>query len=181
VELGFALNEAELDKAFERFKALADKKKNIYDEDLHALVAEDVYSLPSRYELVSLEFRSGTGAEPWARVRLRIGEEERTAEATGNGAVNAVILAIKQCSDNDAAVLEEYRLDALTGGADAQARATLVIFDSGLLSRGVATHIDVVTASALAFVDALNHQARRLELQANHRNSVPPPAPESER
>jgi 2-isopropylmalate synthase len=178
--LGYDLGAAQLDGVFERFKALADKKKNIYDEDLHALVAEDVYSLPSRYELISLDFRSGTSSQPWARVRLRVGEEQLEAEAAGNGPVNAAILAIKQCTGNDAALLEEYRLDALTGGADAQARATLVIFDRGLLSRGVATHIDVVTASALAFIDALNHQARRLELQANHLSSVPPPAPEKE-
>ncbi len=175
VALGYELSGAQLAGVFERFKALADKKKNIYDEDLHALVAEDSSTMTARYELVSLQFRSGTDTDPWARVVLRIGDEERTAEATGNGPVSAAILAIKQCTGNQDAVLQEYRLDALTGGADAQARAALVIFDSGLLSRGVATDIDVVTASALAFIDALNTQARRLELQSNGCNSVPPP------
>ena len=137
----------------------------IYDEDLHALVAEDAYDIPLRYELVSIEFKSGTNTDPWSKAVVRFDGEQHTAEATGNGPVNAVIEAIRQCTNNSSVTLEDYRLTALTGGADAQARASVKIADSEIISHGQGIHIDVVMASALAFVNALNHQARQRERQ----------------
>jgi 2-isopropylmalate synthase len=168
VALGFPLSGKQLDIAFDKFKALSDKKKYVYDEDIVALVAEQVWDVPSRYELVSLEFKSGTATPPWAKVIVRFEGQERAAEATGNGPVSAAIEAIKQCIGKDTIALQDYQLNALTGGTDAQARASLQIADGELVSSGHATDIDVVTASALAFINALNHQVIQRELRHNH-------------
>jgi 2-isopropylmalate synthase len=175
VALGYPLSNVQLDAVFARFKALSDKKKDIFDEDLAALVTEQVSDEPSRYELVSLEFRSGTNSVPWAKTTVRFEGQERSSEATGNGPVSAVIEAIKQCTGSSAITLHDYQLQALTGGSDAQARASLKIADGELISTGHATHIDVVTASALAFINALNHQVVQRELRnSNHSASQQP-------
>jgi 2-isopropylmalate synthase len=163
--LGYRLSTEQLSRVFERFKRLADKKKNIYDEDLAALVADDMLDMSARYELVSIEFKSGSSQTPWAKATLRFDGRTRTAEANGNGPVHAAMEAIKHCTGRDDLVLEEYRLDALTGGSDAQGRVSLTIkSEDGLIARGQATHIDVVIASATAFVTALNHEAYQREL-----------------
>ena len=163
-ELGYRMGQVQLDKVFERFKILSDKKKNIYDEDLTALVADDVFDVPLRYELVSIDVRSGTNTKPWARVCLRFDGVEHTHEANGNGPVNAVVQAMKECTGNDDVLLEDYRIDALSGGSDAQGRVSLTVSGDGIVARGRATHLDVVMASAMAFVNALNHRAFQIEI-----------------
>jgi 2-isopropylmalate synthase len=163
-ELGYSMGKAQLDKVFERFKQLADRKKNIYDEDLTALVADDVFDMPVRYELKSVEFGGGTTTQPWAKVCVRYDGQDHLCEATGNGPVNAVIEALKQCTENPNVKLEEYHLDALSGGSDAQGNVRLGVEDGGTVSHGKGTHMDVVIASAIAFVAALNHRACQLEL-----------------
>jgi 2-isopropylmalate synthase len=164
-ELGYRLSQAQLDQVFDRFKHLADRKKNIYDEDLTALVADDVFNVPVRYELLSVEFRSGTGIDPWARVSVRVDGKPRTHEAGGNGPVNAVVQALKDCTDNNEVQLDEYHIDALSTGSDALGKVSIGISSSdGVSSRGQATDIDVVIASAKAFMAALNHRAYQLEL-----------------
>ena len=163
-ELGFAMSKTQLDAVFDKFKQLADKKKNIYDEDLTALVADDVFDMESRYELVSVECKSGTEVEPWAKVVVRYDGQEHSHECTGNGPVNAVLEALKHCTGNTGVRLEEYHLDALSGGSDAQGNVRLSIADGTLVSGGRATHMDIVLASAQAFVAALNHRAYQLEM-----------------
>jgi 2-isopropylmalate synthase len=163
-ELGYRLSQAQLEQIFERFKHLADRKKNIYDEDLTALVADDVFSVPVRYELVSVEFRSGTGQTPWARVTMRVDGKPLTCEGTGNGPVNAVVQALKECTGSTEVQMDEYHIDALSTGSDAQGKVSIGISADGISSRGQATDIDVVSASAKAFVAALNHRAYQLEL-----------------
>jgi 2-isopropylmalate synthase len=163
-ELGFTMGKTQLDKVFEGFKQLADKKKNIYDEDLTALVADDVFDMPTRYQLESVEFKSGTSTKPWARVCVRYDDLDHEAEALGNGPVNAVIEALKLSTGNPEIKLEEYHIDALSGGSDAQGSVRLSIEGGGVVSHGRATHMDVVMASARAFVAALNHRAYQLEL-----------------
>jgi 2-isopropylmalate synthase len=163
-DLGYRLSQAQLEQVFERFKHLADRKKNIYDEDLTALVADDVFNVPNRYELVSLETRSGTGLEPWAKVTVRVDGKARTGEGTGNGPVNALVQALKECTGNTDVQLDEYHIDALSGGSDAQGKVSIAISADGIASRGQATDIDVVIASGKAFIAALNHRAYQLEL-----------------
>lgn len=163
-ELGYRLSQAQLEQVFERFKHLADRKKNIYDEDLTALVADDVFNVPVQYELVSVESRSGTGLEPWAKATVRVAGKPRTCEGTGNGPVNALVQALKECTGNTEVQLDEYHIDALSTGSDALGKVTIAISADGITSRGQATDIDVVIASAKAFIAALNHRAYQLEL-----------------
>jgi 2-isopropylmalate synthase len=163
-ELGFTMGKTQLDKVFERFKQLADRKKNIYDEDLTALVADDVYDVPMKYELVHVEAKSGTDAEPWARVTVRFDGEEHTGEANGNGPVSATVEALKRVTGNGDVSMLEYHIDALSGGSDAQAAVRLSIEAEGRVSMGRATYTDVVLASAQAFIAALNHRAFQREL-----------------
>ncbi len=172
--LGYELDDAQLSRAFESFKRLCDKKKTIYDEDLYPLVAED-FSLKEVYRLVDVEFRGGSEVSPWARVFLEIDGVERSAESSGDGPVEAVIEAVKIITDKPGLRLKDYDLEAVSGGADAQGKVTLSIEEGGLKSRGQGRHTDVVVASALAFVNALNQQAYQRQL--NQRRSEPPPAP----
>jgi 2-isopropylmalate synthase len=167
-ELGFAMSKTQLDHVFEKFKQLADKKKNIYDEDLTALVADDVFDMPVRYQLTFVEVKSGTSTQPWARVRVEFDGKEHECDAVGNGPVNAVIEALKHCTGSADVRLEEYHIDALSGGSDAQGNVRLSIAEGNLVSHGRATHMDVVMASAQAFVAALNHRAFQLELVKRH-------------
>ncbi|MCA9562807.1 MAG: 2-isopropylmalate synthase [Myxococcales bacterium] len=161
--LGYNIDKPTLNKVFTAFKALADKKKNIYDEDLHALVADDLLQMPSYYTLEEVEFRSGTAAEPWARVKVSIDGQIHEDQAPGDGAVNAAIQAIKRCVKKPDLSVRDYTLNAVTRGSDAQGRVSITIEDDGRLARGHATHTDVVVASAEAYVSALNHLLYQVE------------------
>ena len=172
--LGYELDDPQLSRAFDSFKKLCDKKKTIYDEDLYPLVAED-FSLKEVYRLVDVEFRGGSEVAPWARVFLEVDGVERHAECGGDGPVEAVIEAIKTLTDKPTLRLKDYDLEAISGGADAQGKVTLSIEEAGLKSRGQGRHTDIVVASALAFVNALNQQAYQSQL--NQRRSEPPSAP----
>lgn len=169
--LGYELDDAQLSRAFESFKRLCDKKKTIYDEDLYPLVAED-FSLKEVYRLIDVEFKGGSEVQPWARVFLEIDGVERSAESTGDGPVEALIEAIKVMTGKTELRLKDYELSALSSGADAQGKVNLSIEEHGVVSRGQGRHTDVVVASALAFVNALNQQAYQRQLNA--RRSEPP-------
>jgi 2-isopropylmalate synthase len=95
---------------------------------------------------------------------MRIDGKEATAEAGGNGPVNAVVQALKECTGSTEVQMDEYHIDALSGGSDAQGKVAIAISAEGLTSRGQGTDMDVVIASAKAFVAALNHRAYQLEL-----------------
>jgi 2-isopropylmalate synthase len=163
-ELGYSLNPARLGSVFAEFKKLCDRKKDIYDEDLHALVNEEFHSGDKHYVLEKLEFSGTTDDGASATVHVRMGEREVTETAEGDGPVNAAFEAIKRCVDLDEVILDEYRIDAITEGADAQGRVHLLIRSGNYLSRGDSTHTDVVVASARAFVDALNHHVMQERL-----------------
>jgi len=173
--LGYDLDDAQLSRAFDSFKRLCDKKKTIYDEDLYPLVAED-FSLKEVYRMVDVEFRGGSEVVPWARVFLEVDGVEQSAETNGDGPVEAVIEAIKLIIARPSVRLRDYELDAVSGGADAQGRVTLSIEESGMKSRGQGRHTDVVVASALAFVNALNQQAYQRQLNARRSDAPPPPS-----
>jgi 2-isopropylmalate synthase len=172
--LGYDLDDAQLSRAFDSFKRLCDKKKTIYDEDLYPLVAEDV-SLREIYRLVDVEFRGGSETQPWARVFLEVDGVESSGESTGDGPVEAVTEAIKMLCGKPNVRVKDYELSAVSGGADAQGRVSLSIEEGGVVSRGQGRHTDVVVASALAFVNALNQQAYQRQL--NERRSEVPRAP----
>ena len=159
--LGYVLSDEELKAVFKDFKELADRKKNIYDEDLHSLAGASTMMPDRHYALDSVEFRGGRNVDPTARVTLLVGDEPVTAECDGDGPVNAALEAVKSCANATDVVLVDYSISAITSGSDAQGRVNVRIERDGQPFQGQATDTDVVVASAKAFVDALNREVWR--------------------
>lgn len=166
-ELGYTLPPGRLSSVFAEFKKLCDRKKDIYDEDLYALVNEEFQTGDQHYVLEKLEFRGSQEGRAEATATVRMGERTVSESAPGDGPVNAAFDAIKRCVDLDEVLLDEYRIDAITEGADAQGRVHLLIRCGDFVSRGDATHTDIVVASARAFIDALNHHVLQQQLYDN--------------
>ena len=159
-ELGIEYSGIDMNKAFERFKALADKKKEIYDEDLISIVAEDSVRLPDRYELVYLNVTSSSMGVPHATVKLRIDEKEQLGSSSGDGMVDACYKTIAKIA-GVSPTLERYSVKSITGGTDAQGEVACTIQDNGVTVSGQGVHTDIIMASALAFINALNRLANR--------------------
>ncbi len=158
-ELGVDPATIDVQKAFAAFKALCDKKKIVYDDDILALANEERRTADT-YELVDLRVTSSTGSEPHAEVTLRVGGAERRAEATGDGMVDACYKAIYRIAGITPA-LERYAVKAITGGTDALGEVSCMVREDGMTVAGQGAHSDIVTASALALVNALNRLAAR--------------------
>ncbi|MGE4090331.1 MAG: 2-isopropylmalate synthase [Candidatus Binatia bacterium] len=158
--LGIDYTGVDMNKAFERFKALADKKKNVYDEDLIAIVTEEVTRVPDKYELVYLNVTSSSMAVPHATVKMKIGEQEFIDSASGDGMVDACYKAIAKIAGLDPK-LERYSVKSITGGTDAQGEVTCLLRENGTSVNGQGSHTDIIMASALAYVNALNKLAHR--------------------
>lgn len=156
-ELGIVLNSEEvLNVAFARFKELADKKHEIFDEDLHALMSEEVVTPEQEhYKLVSSMFHSETGEAPQARLTLAVGGAERHAESDGSGPVDATFKAIEQVVASGSELLL-YSVNAITTGTDAQGEVTVRLAKGGRIVNGQGADTDIVVASAKAYINALN-------------------------
>jgi 2-isopropylmalate synthase len=156
-ELGFEFDsEAELNEAFIRFKQLADKKHDIFDEDLQALISETTLDVQDDYiQLIALSVCSQTGEVPNATVTLRIADNEVTGSATGGGAVDASLKAIESLVKSDSS-LELYSVNNITNGTDAQGEVTVRLEKSGRIVNGLGADTDIVIASAKAYINALN-------------------------
>ncbi len=154
-ELGVALDEARLQPVFERFKLLADKKKDIFDEDLMSLLADDAAVDTERVKLVSLHAASGTNDVPVAAVELDVDGESLKATAEGDGPVDAAFKAIKSLVEPNGKLLL-YAVNAITAGTDAQGEVTVRLQDGDRIVNGQGSDTDIVVASAKALIDALN-------------------------
>jgi len=154
-ELGYHLAGNQLEDAFVRFKALADRKKHVYDEDIEALVDEEIATAHDRIKLVSLTVIAGTRGPQRATMKLDI--EGRTAieEAEGNGPVDATFNCIKSLVPHEA-VLELYQVHAVTEGTDAQAEVSVRLSENGKTVTARGTDPDTLVASAKAYLAALN-------------------------
>ena len=166
-QLGVELYEVDMNKAFERFKALADVKKSIYDEDLIAIVTQETVRVPDRFELLELNVTSSSTSPPRASVRLRVDGEQRQAEGDGDGMVDACYKVISQITGVQPK-LERYAVKAITGGTDALGEVSCLIHLDGVTASGQGAHTDVIQASALAYVNALN----KLEYRRRHYQQV---------
>ncbi len=164
-ELGLAtLPDAEFERAFQHFKALADKKKTIYNEDLEAIVADTLGGGDAHFVLGELSVMSGTLATPTATVELAIDGAVQKTSASGDGPVDAVFKALVALT-NAKAELVRYQVQAITGGMDAQGEVSVTLEEDGRRVIGHGAHTDIIVASAKAFVHALNklawHKQRR--------------------
>ncbi len=162
-DLGFALDDAAVDNAFRRFKALADKKKEVFDDDLVA-IADDQMQSVDRVRLIHLEITCGT-REPAAQMEISIDGEARQCSETGDGPVDAAFRCIKRLVPTDA-TLQNYQVLAVTGGTDAQAEVTVRLEEQGRMVIGQAAHTDTVVASAKAYLRAINKLLTKREKTA---------------
>ena len=157
-ELGYELGENALEDAFNRFKALADRKKHVYDEDLEALVDEEIATAQDRFKVVALTVIAGTMGPQSATLTLDMGEgKQQTVQATGNGPVDATFNAIIKLVPHKAK-LALYQVHAVTEGTDAQAEVSVRLEDEveGKTVTARAADPDTLVASAKAYLSALN-------------------------
>ncbi|MGA2619132.1 MAG: 2-isopropylmalate synthase [Thermoguttaceae bacterium] len=158
-EMGYALGPEQIQTVFEAFKLLADKKKEIYDADIAALIEQEMRAVPELWSLVSYEVASGTGKVPRATLRLRRGGEELSTElACGDGPVDAVFLAIEKLA-GISVVCKSFNVHSVTVGKDAQGEVMVQVEHEGRLYRGRGISTDSLEASAKAFLDAMNRIA----------------------
>ena len=153
--LGYALGDNQLKDVFVRFKALADRKKEVFDEDLVALVQDQSASGTAHtLELRHLRVVAGTEGQS-ATMTLSVDGEEQSVEATGNGPIDATFNAVKSLYPHRAR-LQLYQVHAVTGGTDAQGSVTVRLEEDGRIASGQASDADTVVASAKAYITALN-------------------------
>jgi len=163
-KLGYTLSNDELNQAYQRFLAVADKKQEVFDEDLVAILHDEVHPLPEIYRLEYLHINSGTAAIPTATVRLRVHDTMREGAAIGDGPVDATCRAIAEVTKTSAK-LKRYDIRAVTSGTEALGEVTVQLEDQGrkVVGRGAST--DVIEASARAYIDGLNKLANLMARQ----------------
>ncbi len=156
-ELGYTLTKEQIDEIFEEFKKLADKKKEIYDEDLRALIEEKFKLTPQVYELVSLQVVAGSAASPTATIKLVKNGEEFEDAAMGDGPVDATFKALERITYVKGK-LKNYDIQSLTEGKDAIGEVIVKVFfpDINETITGRGTSTDIIEASAKAYLDAIN-------------------------
>ncbi|MGD9509419.1 MAG: 2-isopropylmalate synthase [Geminicoccaceae bacterium] len=164
-ELGYALGENAFNDAFVRFKALADKKKEIFDEDLVALVDDEIHNSDRKVRFVSLYVQCGSKIRPTAELELEVDGVRRQAVQTGDGPVDATFKAIRQIFPHDAG-LALFQIHAVTEGTDAQAEVTVRLEEAGKLVTGQAADTDTLVAAAQAYIAALNRLVTKREKTA---------------
>ena len=154
-ELGYTLSKEEMEKTYERFLAVADKKKEVFDADLAAIISDEIHIVEHIYELEYLHVASGTGTLPTASVKIKIKGETKQAAACGDGPVDAAYEAIREATGLSPK-LENYSIRAITSGKEALGEATVRISEDGrtFIGRGIST--DIIEASAKAYIDAIN-------------------------
>ncbi len=155
-ELGYELGDNAVQDAFKRFKDLADLKKDIFDEDIIALVDDAVIRSNDRIQLVSLEVLCGTEHRPpSSKLRLNIDGDEKYSETTGDGPVDAIFTGIKELT-SQSPKLQLYQVHAVTQGTDAQAEVTVRLEENGKTVNGKGADTDTMVASSKAYINALN-------------------------
>jgi 2-isopropylmalate synthase len=165
--LGYELGDNALNDAFKRFKDVADRKKVVFDEDIVALVDDEMSRANERVALMDMTVATGMHTKPTATVALEVDGARREASATGDGAVDATFAALRDAFPHDAA-LKLYAVQAVTDGTDAQARVTVRLEEDGKLVDGQGADTDTIVASARAYVHALN------KLLAKRLRTAPP-------
>lgn len=157
-EMGIKLNESDLIRAFEKFKALADKKKNVYEEDILSIVEDDINQPTQIWQLEGVAYSSGTHVVPNATVRLKYMGKRIGVSSTGDGPVDACYKAIEKLTKVKTRLLD-YRIEAVTGGKDALGEVSVKVSGNKAVAMGRGSSTDIIEASAKAFLNAVNKLA----------------------
>ena len=154
-ELGYSMPDAEFEKVYEAFLAIADKKKEVYDEDIEAIISDKTKYTTEVYVLKQLHAESGTGITPSATVELEINGKTVKQSGRGDGPVDAVYRTIAAITRTQSR-LEAYLVKGITGGTDALGEVTVKIEEAGKQVAGYGADTDIIVASAKAYINALN-------------------------
>jgi 2-isopropylmalate synthase len=157
-ELGYQLSDEEVNHAFERFKRLADQKKEIFEEDIEVIVSEELSKMADRITLTALRVSSGTDQIPTATVELEVDGKAMVQTGTGDGPVDAVYRTIAAITQTKSKLLM-YVVKGITGGTDAQGEVSVRVQEDGRTVTGHGADTDIITASARAYLSALNKLA----------------------
>ncbi len=154
-EMGYDLSDDDLNRAFERFKRVADQKKEVFEEDLEAIVSDEVQHIKEVYALKHLRAESGTGLTPSATVEMIVEGKTMQQTGTGDGPVDAVYRTIAAITGTKSK-LDAYLVKGITGGTDALGEVTVKVEEGGKKVAGHGADTDIIVASAKAYVNALN-------------------------
>ncbi len=154
-DLGYDLTNDEVNKLFNKMKELADKRKELLDEDIEALVAEEILRIPDIYELAYLNVVSGTVTIPTATVILKIEGKDVQSSGYGVGPIDATYNTIAKMTGTGSRLVR-FSVNSITGGMDAQGEVTVRLEENGLVAMGKGTDPDIITASAKAYINGLN-------------------------
>jgi 2-isopropylmalate synthase len=154
-QMGYELSDDDLNKAFERFKRVADQKKEVFDEDLEAIVSDEMQQIQEIYALKHLSAQSGTGITPTATVEMQVGGKSVKQTGKGDGPVDAVYRTIAAITGTKSK-LDAYLVKGITGGTDALGEVTVKVEEDGKKVAGHGADTDIIIASAKAYVNALN-------------------------
>ncbi len=152
------LSDDELNAVFKRFKDLADKKKEVFDEDLLAIIAEETLRIAEKYKLLNMNVASGTVAIPTATVEMEVDGKRIKEAGFGDGPVDAAFKTIAKITGTKSRLLK-YAVNAITGGTDAQGQVTVRLEEEDFIVTGQGAHTDIIIASAKAYINALNRLA----------------------
>ena len=170
-ELGYTLSDQELEQAYSTFCTIADQKKDIFDEDLIAIVEDRETSADDFYHLENIQVFSGTNLRPTATVELRLRDERFVDSATGDGPVDAACKAIERIT-GEVGKLTEYSIKSVTFGHDAIGEVFVRVDFAGVLFNGRAASTDVITGSAKAYLEALNRAKGARKRRELHQNET---------
>ena len=162
-EMGYSLKEDEIDRVFARFKELADKKKEVFPEDLEAIVAEEILRIPEHFRLTYLHVAGGSGIIPTATVGLEIDGQERIISAIGAGPIDAAFQAVARLTETRSRLLR-FTVNSITGGTDAQGEVTVRLEEADRVVTGQGADPDIITASVRAYLNALNRLAYKEDI-----------------
>ena len=157
-ELGYQLSDEEVNHAFDRFKRLADQKKEMYEEDLEVIISEEIARIPERGVLKDLHTESGTNRVPTSTLELTIDGHVSKHTGTGDGPVDAVYRTIAAMTQTKSRLLT-YTVKAITGGTDAQGEVSVRLQEGERTVSGHGSDTDIIVASARAYLNALNKLA----------------------
>jgi 2-isopropylmalate synthase len=157
-KMGYALSQEELDTTYQRFLLVADKKQEVFDEDLVAILHDEIHPVPETYHLDYIHIYSGTSSIPTATVRVRVRDEMREGASVGDGPVDAACKAISSVTKTSAK-LARYEIRAVTSGTEAMGEVAVQLEENGRRVNGRGASTDVIEASAKAYIDGLNKLA----------------------
>ncbi len=155
-DLGFDLDDKRINNLFSKFKDLADKKKQIYEEDLLTLIDDKQNNIAKKFiELINVDIKCGSSKKAYAKIKLKIFDKVKTIEKTGNGPIDAIFTALKNVLPNKINLLV-YQVNAITKGTDAIAEVNVRIEENSITVLGQGSDLDTLVASAKAYVNAIN-------------------------